>query len=285
MRTIRTVVVVGVGLIGGSVGLALKRRFGARVRVTGVGRDLPRLRRAVRRGAVDRVTTDIADGVKHADLVVVCTPVETIVEHIDRLAPHISRSTVITDVGSVKKPVLDGVRVLRRSYPGLRFVGSHPVAGSERSGIGNSQADLFDGAWCAVCSDGAAADRGAVRLVLSFWRMLGARVVRMTAAAHDRMLAATSHAPHLLSYALSRAMHRGRERPLLTGGAYRDMTRIAGSNPALWSWICWMNRGWVRKELERVLRELGILRRRLGNRPALEKYLVSAMPPESVGYR
>lgn len=285
MSTQHTIAVVGVGLIGGSVGLALKRRCGAEVQIVGIGRSRARLLQALRRGAVDRVTTEYRRGIPGADLVIVCTPVETIADQVARCAPFLKTNAVITDAGSVKAPVAAAVRALRQQHRTLTFVGSHPIAGSEQSGVTHARADLFDGAWCVVCRDPRTAPPAAERCVAAFWEKLGARVVRLSPVMHDRVLAATSHGPHLVSYALVRAIHRGRSLPRLAGGAYRDMTRIAASNPSLWSWICWLNRRYVTVELERMQRELNTLHTHMESREALEAYLSSAVPPKGWSLR
>jgi prephenate dehydrogenase len=230
-----TIAIVGVGLIGGSIGLALKRRRLAR-RVVGVGRRASSLAAARRRGTIDRGTTDLARGVADAELTVFCTPVNLIAAQVREAAPFCSPDALLTDSGSTKARI---VARLETGLPGgVCFVGSHPLAGSEKRGVEVARADLFDGRVCVV-TETPRTPADALDRVTAFWRSLGARVIRMAPDAHDRALAYTSHLPHLAAAALSIALPEKYNEVVATG--FRDTTRIAASDPDLWTAIFFEN--------------------------------------------
>jgi prephenate dehydrogenase len=224
------VAIVGVGLIGGSMALAA-RRAGLVGHVTGVGRGAANLATARERGIVDR-TTDRVEDIGPVDLVVLAAPVRTIPVLARQLAPHLSTGTVVTDVGSVKGSIvgdLEGVLP-----PGCPFVGAHPIAGSERSGAGVADAELFRGAPC-ILTPTASTDADALGRIESLWQGVGARVSRMSPAEHDRALAWTSHLVHALAYSLTHAIDASdAEAFSCAGPSLREVTRVAASAPALW---------------------------------------------------
>jgi prephenate dehydrogenase len=246
------VAVIGVGLIGGSIGLALRSR-GLAETVIGIGRTQRRLRIAEQMGAVSWFTTDLARGVEEADLVVVCTPVATIADHVLRVSQCCPAGALLTDAGSTKGEIC---RTLTASEHGAtRFVGSHPMAGSEKSGPEHADADLFDNSVTVVTPTGQSAEQH-VLAIESFWVSLGSRVVRMTPDEHDRAVAAVSHVPHLVAAALAAATD-AEHLPLAAGG-WRDTTRVASGDVELWKQILTENRTHVLQSLtsfEKVLRE------------------------------
>ena len=234
--------ILGVGLIGGSWARALKDA-GAVGEVVGWGRDAGRLDKARTLGVIDRVEQDLALAVAGADLVVVATPIAAMPALFERLAALPSDDAVITDVGSVKG------EVVRMAREGLgprfaRFVPGHPVAGDEKTGAAAARADLFRG-HRVVLTPAAETDAAALALVRRLWEAAGARVEEMDAARHDRLLAATSHLPHVLAYALVDCLAGGEggEQTLrYAAGGFRDLTRIASSDPVMWRDICLANR-------------------------------------------
>ncbi len=266
------VCVVGVGLIGGSLGMALRRRPGRAYHVTGLGRDAARLRQAVRRGAVDDAFADPRAALQDADIVVFCVPVQSIVPMARRLLPFIKRGAVLTDVGSVKGSVQAGMKKLLARRRDLAFVGAHPMAGSERAGVENARHDLFKGATCAIERS---APARALSVVRRLWRDAGATCVEIDARRHDDLLALTSHLPHLLSFSLfsqaASAARKDRRVRSFVAGSFRDMTRVAGSNPDIWSGILEMNRDAIARALKEFFSNLlrlsgkraGALRREL----------------------
>jgi prephenate dehydrogenase len=244
MKTWKTVAIVGVGLIGGSIGLALRRR-GLAKNVVGIGRRQSSLRTARRVGAVTHTTIDLAKGVAEAELVVVCTPVGQIVEHVRAAAAHCSERTLLTDAGSVKQAI---VEPLDAGLPhGCRFLGSHPVAGSEKTGAVNADADLFEGRVAVVTPTKStrAEDFDAIE---QFWQSLGSMVVRMTPEEHDQALAVTSHLPHAAAAALALSLPERFFR--LAGAGMLDASRIASGDPELWRQIFSLNRANVLGALE-----------------------------------
>jgi prephenate dehydrogenase len=235
----RRLAVVGLGLIGGSLALAAKEAKAVRS-VLGVDRDPGHREAAQRLGIADEVAGDLR-ALGEADLVVLAVPVCAI----QALLPEVARAApapcVITDVGSVKAPLLAAGE---SACPDGRFVPGHPIAGRERSGPEAARSDLFQGAAC-VLTPGGRARPAAVDRVEAIWRAAGCRVVRMDAAWHDEVFAAVSHLPHLVAYGLMDAvlrMERGEERIRFSAGGLRDFTRVASSHPEMWRDIFLMNR-------------------------------------------
>ncbi|MEX0613873.1 MAG: prephenate dehydrogenase/arogenate dehydrogenase family protein, partial [Pirellulales bacterium] len=199
-----TVAIIGVGLIGGSIGLALRERKLAR-KIVGVGRRQNSLDTARKIGAIDHGVTNLAEGVSEAQLVVVSTPVDTVAERVIQALAAAPPGALITDVGSTKEAIVamvDAAMALRRSGP--RFVGSHPLAGDHRTGAEHARADMFEGRTVVVTRSDATRP-AAVTEVSGFWQSLGATVTTMTPAKHDAALAITSHLPHVAAVALAAA--------------------------------------------------------------------------------
>lgn len=247
--------IVGVGLIGGSIGLAAKRSGVAR-HVVGVGRDEHTLARAVALGAIDDYSSTLGEAVAGADLVVVCTPVDRVAADAVAAAVAAPPRAVITDAGSTKANVVREVAA-QLSAGSAPFVGSHPLAGSEKKGSAYSRADLFDDR-LVIVTPTAETDREAVSVVELFWQSLGARVVRMDPVEHDEALATTSHLPHAVAAALASVT------PIqwltLTAGGFRDTTRIAAGDPELWAAIFEANRDAVLAATDRFSASLAAFR-------------------------
>lgn len=229
---VETLTIVGVGLIGGSIGLAAKARGVAR-RVVGVGRDPKKLARAVATGSVDDATADLAEGVRAADLVVVCTPVDRVAEDVLAAAAAAPHRAIVTDAGSTKANILAQLAG-KMPYGGPRFVGSHPLAGSEKKGADHAREDLFERR-VVILTPTPETDLAALRAVEQFWIALGARAVSMDPEDHDRVLAHTSHLPHAVAAGVA-----GVTPPdwlYLSAGGWRDTTRVAGGDAHLWAAI------------------------------------------------
>ncbi|AMV16570.1 prephenate dehydrogenase [Planctomyces sp. SH-PL14] len=229
-----TLVVAGLGLIGGSVAAAAKAR-GVAERVIGFGRSAARMQGAVDAGLVDEVV-DAVVRLPAADLVVVATPVDRIADDVRRIAEVMPDSCLLTDGGSVKEAIC---RSLREAPPqkGM-FVGAHPLAGSERSGWEHADANLFEDKLAVVTPDERTTD-DALMTVEGFWKRLGMRVVRMSAADHDRVLALTSHLPHLTAAALAAQLPEDLQKYAARG--FRDTTRVAAGDADLWTAIVRLN--------------------------------------------
>ncbi|MDY0170862.1 MAG: prephenate dehydrogenase/arogenate dehydrogenase family protein [Thermoguttaceae bacterium] len=250
MKLLRNVAIVGVGLIGGSIGLALRERKLAET-VVGIGRRQGSLRIARRSGAVTNTTIDIAKGVAEAELVILCSPVGLIVEHARIAAQHAPEGTLITDAGSTKQSI---VEALDTGLPrGCRFLGGHPLAGSEKSGPSYAQADLFEGR-AAILTPTLNTHAHDYDLLEAFWQALGAVVVKMPADEHDRTLAMISHLPHLAASMLAAVMPEPYLR--LGGTGLRDTTRLAAGSPELWQQIMATNREHILSALEKFGRKL-----------------------------
>ncbi len=249
-----TVAIIGVGLIGGSIGLALRERKLAK-HVVGIGRRPEKLRKAVAAGAVSRTTQQIAEGVCHAELVVVCTPVDSIAGNVREAAAACPAGALLTDAGSTKASIVRGLNGTLPHF--VTFVGSHPLAGSEKVGCEHARANLIDGRTVVVTPTRKTSEQD-VQRTADFWSALGGSVLLMSPAAHDRALAATSHLPHILAAALA---HITAEEDLpLTAGGWRDCTRIAAGDAELWSQILSDNRDNVLRAVGRFEKSLARFR-------------------------
>jgi len=269
MKRFESVAIVGVGLIGGSVGMALRQRELAE-RVMGIGRKQVSLRIARRVGAVTNTTIDLAKGVADADLVVVCTPVGRIIQDVQEVAKHCPDGTVITDTGSTKRAIVEALDVgLPRN---CRFIGSHPLAGSEKTGAANASGDLFEGRVALITPtvNTKAEDYDQIE---DFWESLGSVVVKLAADEHDEAMAITSHLPHLAASGLAATIPEKLFR--LTGSGAIDSTRLASSDPSSWRQIVLQNRAYVLSALEQYGARLSELHAAIrdGNEEKLEQIL------------
>jgi prephenate dehydrogenase len=272
------IVVIGVGLIGGSFALALKRAGAAAV-VVGVGRSEASLEEALRLGLIDRIGACDAATLSDADLVLLATPVGQMPALMRAMAPHLGAHTAITDGGSTKGDVVEAAQACLPRHL-CRFVPAHPIAGAEDSGAAAARADLYVGRKV-VLTPLPENEAEAVERVRAAWQACGATVCEMTPAHHDRVFAAVSHLPHLLSFALVHDLARRDNREeffRFAAGGFRDFTRIAASHPEMWRDICVANRAALLEELEQYQRELEVLRRALqnGDAAALEAIFAEA---------
>lgn len=233
MKPVRRLGIVGVGLLGGSLGL-VARRDGLAEEVVGLGRTKKNLATALERGCVDRVGTS-PEVLAGADLVVLATPIGTLAASASAVSKHLAPDAVVTDVGSSKAGVVEACT--KALGAGARFVGSHPIAGMETSGAGAARDDLFVGARC-VLTPVAGTDAAALEQVRALWEALGMHVDETSPEEHDRLLALTSHLPHVAAWALARTVADARGSgpdPLrFSGPSLRDMTRIAGASTEMW---------------------------------------------------
>ncbi|HLB16449.1 MAG TPA: prephenate dehydrogenase/arogenate dehydrogenase family protein [Burkholderiales bacterium] len=260
--SIQKLVVVGVGLIGGSFALALKAAGGVR-RAVGVGRSRANLGQALAMGAIDDVADDLAAAVDGADFVLVTTPVGAMPDVFARIAPKLAPDAVVTDGGSTKQTVVAAARAALGARV-AQFVPAHPIAGSDASGAGAATATLFRDREVILTVLPETAPEAVAR-VRSAWQACGARVAEMTPGEHDAVLAAVSHLPHLLSYALVHELAGRADATQLfahAGTGLRDVTRLAASHPEMWRDICVANREALLGELRRyqdTLAKLGAL--------------------------
>ncbi len=243
------VTLVGVGLLGGSLGLALKQRRLA-AKVDGYVRRTSSIAECESLGAVDHATRDLARAVENADLVILCTPIGQMRELTLKMLPALKRGSIVTDVGSVKGSVVEELEPIIAGA-GAFFVGSHPMAGGEKIGVAAARADLFADSVCLITPT-ANSDASAVARLAGFWESVGGRVLKLSPAAHDDLVGRSSHLPHvvaaeLANYVLS-PVHPA-EQALVCATGFRDTTRIASGSPEMWSDIARANR----KNLSRVL--------------------------------
>ena len=257
MKSLGTVAILGVGLIGGSIGLALRQR-GLAERVIGIGRNASRLRKAKQLGAVTETTTSIERGVCAADVVIVGTPVQYVVDHVSQVSQFVRPDTLITDVGSTKQTIVQGLRSLDKGV----FIGSHPMAGSDQGGVVNATANLFEQRTVVITPD-KSTDRNITSRISRFWKSLGARVVEMNCREHDRAVAVISHLPHSISSVLS--SQATQQQLKLAAGGWTDTTRIAGADPELWLAILQDNNKQVIRAVDRFLADLHKFRDALEN--------------------
>lgn len=268
----QTVAIVGVGLIGGSIAAALKQRQLA-TRVIGVGRNVQRLEAARAAGLIDVGLTDLAEAARESQLVIVCTPVDRIVADVRAAAAVMKKGSLITDAGSVKSPICEALRDL--STGPVTFVGSHPLAGSEKQGFEHASPTLFEQKVCVITPQrDSPADQ--VRRTHRFWQALGMNTCELSPADHDRALACTSHLPHAVASALAMTLDES-HRPFAASG-FRDTTRIAAGDPELWMAIFLQNSVPLLSSLDQMIHHLSEFRSALeqGDAAALKKLLQQA---------
>ncbi|MEX1082371.1 MAG: prephenate dehydrogenase/arogenate dehydrogenase family protein [Halofilum sp. (in: g-proteobacteria)] len=252
------VAIVGVGLIGGSFGLAL-RAAGYDGEIVGIGRDRARLDQAVQLGAIDRGETEYAAGVAGAEVVLLAVPMGAMRTQMEALAPVLPADAVVTDAGSVKGSVIEDARAALGSL--ARFVPGHPIAGTENSGVGAAFAELYRGRRV-ILTPAPETEEAATERVEALWALTGAEVERLPVATHDHLLALTSHLPHMLAFGLVDTLARGDDPEGVfryAAGGFRDFTRIASSDPVIWRDICLANREALLTALEAYRADLDAL--------------------------
>lgn len=240
---------IGVGLLGGSLGMALRQRKLAK-RVDACVRRESSIAECLNAGAADTVTLDLSAAVGGADLVILCTPLAQMRDLAERMLPSLKPGAIVTDVGSVKSSVVQDLTPMIARV-GAEFIGSHPMAGSEKTGVTAAQADLFQGALCLI-TPGPTASAQAIRSIQTLWKGVGCATMLMRPETHDDLVSRSSHLPHIVAaglanYVLSPA--NPKEQSMLCATGFRDTTRIASGSPEVWRDILLANR----KHLSRVL--------------------------------
>lgn len=273
------IAIIGVGLIGGSLGMAARER-GLVKHVIGIGRNETRLERAKQLQAIDEYTLDRQSGVEDADLVVICTPVGEIVPAVRDISSSLKPGAIVTDVGSTKTEVVLGAEA--EMPDNAHFVGGHPMAGSDATGVVAGRADLFEGA-AYVITPTERTDLAAMNRLRRLADALGARTLVMSPQEHDYAAAVISHVPHVLAAAaLAVADEVEEKRPgeifSIAAGSFRDLTRVAGSSPELWRDICLSNRDAIVSALSRFEAALAKMHETisLGNAEDVEKLFQDA---------
>jgi len=249
------VTIVGVGLIGGSLGMAIKKNKLAR-EVVGLSYNQASLDEAIKNKAIDSAFTDVSKAIRNADLVILATPVDSIIKLLPAINPHLKRGCIVTDVGSAKLEIIEAVEK-KLNAPNF-FVGSHPLAGSEKGGSENARADLFEDSLC-VMTPKKQTHRTARERVKYLWTNIGAKVKTLSPEEHDEILAYVSHLPHLAAYGLMETVPKKFLEYAARG--LKDTTRIAGSSPQMWNDICMANSKNILKALDEMVKNLAILRK------------------------
>ena len=242
MKLFKKIAVIGVGLLGGSLAKAC-RKYNLVEEISGYGRNVANLKKAKSMGVIDNYTLDLAEAVKDSDLVVLCTPVSKIIPLIKTMLPHLKVGVLITDVGSVKGPLVHEADKLMTE--GIFFVGSHPIAGGEKSGLEASREDLYFDAKC-VLTPTSKTNTHALEKVGALWESVGMDTITLDADEHDFVFGAVSHLPHIVAYALMNTLGELRtnqdlEVTAYSGAGLKDITRIASGDPVMWRDICLSN--------------------------------------------
>jgi prephenate dehydrogenase len=274
----RKITIIGVGLLGGSIGLAVRRRNLAR-EIAGFVRRPVSLKDCERTGAVDYATTDLLAAVSDADLVILCTPLSQMRLRVVEMLPTLKRGAIVTDVGSVKAGVVRELEPLVQNA-GAHFVGSHPMAGAEKTGVLAARADLFVNTVCVVTptDKSSVAD---VRKVEEFWKSLGARTLRLMPEQHDALVSRSSHLPHIVAAALANlvlAPARPEFQSAVCANGFRDTTRIASGSPEMWRDIALANRKNLSRSVDAFISELQKFQRVLkkSDAKAISRFLGTA---------
>jgi prephenate dehydrogenase len=274
----RKMVVAGVGLIGGSLALDMRRRRLVK-EIVGYGRTEDNLKVGKKNRLIDSYFLDPAEIPADTDFLMLGTPVQTIVPLTKLFLPNLKAGCIVSDVGSVKAEIVRGMEKLLPRH--IHFVGAHPIAGSEQWGAQAARADLYVGKRC-ILTPTRNTDPAALAKMELLWRRVGAKVQTMDAQQHDKVLGAVSHLPHVAAYALVNALDQtkidGIDLKIYCAGGFNDITRIAGSRPELWRDICLLNRKAVSKSLGNYIRNLERMKRAIdrGNGAALEAHFSRA---------
>ena len=279
MKLFGKMTVIGVGLLGASLARACKER-GLVEEITGYGRNRENLEKARVLKVIDHCSTDLAEAVKDADLVVLCTPVTSIIPLIQNMISKIRPGTLITDVGSVKETI---VKEAEKLVPkGVFFVGSHPIAGGENSGLEASTANLYQGAKCIVTPTDKT-NNSALEKISALWQAVGMQIINLSAEEHDFVFGAVSHLPHIVVYALMNTLgslrtQDNREVTAFSGAGLKDITRIASSDPVMWRDICLSNRNHSLDLIDRFQNKLDEIRSTIekGDGQALKEEFIAA---------
>ena len=279
MKLFQKVTVIGVGLLGASLAKACKKR-GLVNEITGYGRNRENLIKAKNLKIIDHYFGDLSEAVSDADLIVLCTPVSAIVPLIQNLIPQVKPGALITDVGSVKDSVVHGADKVVPE--GIFFVGSHPIAGGENSGLEASTANLYQDAKCIVTPTNKT-DKTALEKISALWQAVGMKVISLTTDEHDFIFGAVSHLPHIVAYALMNTLgslktQGNRNVTAFSGAGLKDITRIASSDPVMWRDICLSNRNHSLDLIDRFQNKLEKIRNTIekGDGQELKKEFIAA---------
>lgn len=246
------ITIIGMGLMGGSLGRTLLRNNIAR-EVVGCGRNINRLKIALKKGAATSVTIDLEKAVNGAQIIIVSLPVMLISEYVKKILTSVNKNCCITDMGSVKEKIVNEIVKFDKEK---LFIGSHPMVGSEKAGIENMKEDLFKGGTCIV-TPLKNSNYQKINILTSFWKYVGMKVIKMTPKQHDKYISGISHLPHLISFALINCQKENiLKRKEIIGRGFKDTTRIAASNEEIWTDIFLANQKNIVKDIDYYLKTL-----------------------------
>jgi prephenate dehydrogenase len=274
----KKITIIGVGLLGGSIGLAARRRRLAR-EVAGFVRRAASLKDCEKAGAVDYATTDLLAAVSNADLVILCTPLAQMRSLAEQILPALKHGAIVTDVGSVKAGVVRELELLIKKS-GAHFIGSHPMAGAEKTGVAAARENLFENAVC-VLTPTKKSNAVAVRKLEAFWKFVGARTLRLDASQHDLLVSRSSHLPHVVAATLANLVlnpANPKAQAGLCATGFRDTTRIASGSPEMWRDIALANRKNISRSVDAFVTELKKFQSALkrNDAKAIEKFFAAA---------
>ena len=274
LKNIKTIAIIGMGFMGGSLGaVLLKKKICSNV--TGVGRNIKRLKIALKKKAATFITTDLKKGVENADMVIISLPVNLISAAFMKIRPYLRKDTVVTDMGSVKGIIVEKISKIDSKK---HFIGSHPMVGSEKAGIKNIIPEIFQYGTCIITSD-KNSDRKKLAIVEKFWKSTGMKVVKMDAKLHDRYISRISHFPHIVAFILTnmatQIINKNKE---IIGRGFKDITRIAASDEEMWTDIFMANKNEVLKDIDIAIEELDALSQMiyLNKEMELKNYILNA---------
>lgn len=255
----KKVAIIGVGLIGGSLGKALKEKKLVK-EVIGIGRNELHLKKALKEKAVDKITFDYKE-VKNADLIALCLPIQQIIEFGKKILPYLQKSAIVIDVGSTKKEIVSFF-----SRKNVCFVGCHPMAGSEKVGVENAKADLFNHQPC-IITPIKTTNQKSLKIIKKLWEQLGADVILLTPFIHDYLVGAISHLPHIVATTLVNVVKdiSTQEIKKIIGKGFIDTTRIASSSSILWTDICFSNKKQILKLIDLMILKLNEIKEFIEN--------------------
>jgi prephenate dehydrogenase len=280
----RHVTIIGIGLLGGSLGLVLKEKGLAKT-VVGIGRRRENLELALQMGAIDHFALEPSETVSQSDLIILATPVETYLPQIQTWGKDLAPSAIVSDVGSVKGQLVSKVEA--QLPPSTFFVGAHPIAGKEKSGVAHANSRLFQGARCVVTPT-SRTNAQALEKICHLWEAAGSVVLSMDPMEHDWVLGAVSHLPHIVAFSLMHTLEslqgqipHASDLLDFSGGGLRDTTRIAASSPEMWRDICVANHENLVKMVDQYMQQLQEFRELLKNQDAPGLYNAIARAKES----
>jgi prephenate dehydrogenase len=272
------VCIVGLGQIGGSLALALKKNSRSLkncYHITGIGRRKETLDAVLKIKAADEVSLSLQSA-RDANIVVICTPVDAIVPLYGQLSKIVGKDTIITDAGSVKHSVEKGIRDSFEKNGGISFIGSHPMAGKEKNGIFSADADMFKNANVVITS--AIKKSAENALVSQMWKDAGANIIKMSAKKHDKLVAFTSHFPHIIAFLLNKIYKKTRKKnpqiDMLTTGSFKSMTRVAVSSADMWAPIIAANSKNIEKYLNEFMKELDVFKQNLKDKRKIKEEIL-----------